>query len=66
MYAIDGRLDVPMSLEAAWSEINAEPVVLVYAKDLAAHWPTDAPALIEYAAPSATRNYRPKPGNPSP
>ena len=37
MYAIDGRVDGPMTLEAAWSEISAELVILFYAKEHAAH-----------------------------
>ena len=33
MYAADGLVAGPMSLESAWSEIDADPVMLFYAKD---------------------------------
>ena len=37
MFAIDESVDGPMTFESAWSEINAEPVILFYAKERAAH-----------------------------
>lgn len=60
-YAIDGRANGPMSHEAAWSEIDAKPVILFYAMEQVAHLPKAAPSVVESPGPSAARNYHPHP-----
>ena len=37
MFASDESVDGPMTFESAWSKINAEPVILFYAMERAAH-----------------------------
>ena len=48
------------------AEIGSDPFILFYSMQHVAHWPPDAPAVVEYSAPFVTLNYLPQPVDPPP